>query len=577
MRLVKLSSNMKSFHTIEFKEGLNLIVGSQANPSEKDNRKTYNGVGKSLIIYLIHFCLGSNKIDAFEKSLPNWTFELTFEIENEIYVTSRNTSKQSEFFLNGVKKTITKFREEMLSKVFYLDDDSIQFLGFNSLFPRFIRRDRECYTQYDNFVNKEQEYSKLLNNSYLLGLDTSLIINKATTRKVQNNIEKLSKNIMNDDILKEYFQSNVNDADIEILDLKEEIEKLTKKIDSFEVAEDFHEIEVEVSELRFLKKELENKRTLLNNKMKNIEKSIAMPVDESIDKVLDFYEKAKIEIPNILVKQIEEAVSFHESLLVNRKNRLFKDLQKYRKELIEIENEIGNVGKHLETNLRYLKSHGALNEYDALSKKINELSRSLQKLEEYQGLMKQYKKKTTDIKGSLSEQNILTNEYLNGIADLQEKIITTFRDLSKEFYDKPGGIKIENNEGENLLRYKISAKIQDDSSDGVNEVKIFCYDMTMLMLQLNHNMKFLFHDSRLFSNMDPRQRYTLFKLVYSIVNQRDLQYIASINEDTIDSFKDLMLEGEYNSIIEDNIILTLTDDSAESKLLGIQIDMEYNK
>ncbi|WP_445322044.1 DUF2326 domain-containing protein [Paenibacillus sp. FSL M7-0420] len=92
--------------------------------------------------------------------------------------------------------------------------------------------------------------------------------------------------------------------------------------------------------------------------------------------------------------------------------------------------------------------------------------------------------------------------------------------------NKPGGIRITNNEGENTLRYNITAKIQDDSSDGVNEVKIFCFDMTLLLLQLNHNVKFIFHDSRLFSNMDSRQRYTLFKLAYRKSQEHDLQYIA---------------------------------------------------
>ena len=38
MRLIRLSSNMNSFHTVEFKDGLNLIVGKQANPNDSNKR-----------------------------------------------------------------------------------------------------------------------------------------------------------------------------------------------------------------------------------------------------------------------------------------------------------------------------------------------------------------------------------------------------------------------------------------------------------------------------------------------------------------------------------------------------------
>lgn len=279
----------------------------------------------------------------------------------------------------------------------------------------------------------------------------------------------------------------------------------------------------------------------------------------------------------MIVKKIEEVVSFQEKLLKNRNQRLTRELISNREKLKEVENEIEKKCKELNKLLKYLDTHGALDEYTSLNKKLSDLKIKLEKLKEYQEILKTYKKKLRDVQSELSEQNIQTEEYLESNQDLLEEIMNTFRNLSKSFYDKPGGIKIENNDGDNTLRYNIIAKIQDDSSDGVNEVKIFCYDMTMLLLQQNHKFEFLFHDSRLFANMDPRQRYTLFKQAFEKVNENGLQYIASINEDTLDSFKDLMELDEYKKIIDDNIILKLTDESDASKLLGVQIDMDYEK
>ena len=132
---------------------------------------------------------------------------------------------------------------------------------------------------------------------------------------------------------------------------------------------------------------------------------------------------------------------------------------------------------------------------------------------------------------------------------------------------------IKNNSGENTLRYTLEARIEDDSSDGVNEVRMFCFDFLLLICRKS-KMSFIAHDSRLFANMDPRQRETLFRIVSETCPKENFQYICSINEDALLSFQSLMSDTEYEEIVTNNIILELNDDSPESKLLGIQIDID---
>ena len=61
MYLIELSANQSTFQTVKFKNGLNFIVGGMSDKS-KNKKSTYNGVGKSLLIKILHFCLGCNKI-----------------------------------------------------------------------------------------------------------------------------------------------------------------------------------------------------------------------------------------------------------------------------------------------------------------------------------------------------------------------------------------------------------------------------------------------------------------------------------------------------------------------------------
>ncbi|MFE7373327.1 DUF2326 domain-containing protein [Bacillus cereus] len=576
MRLIRLSSNMNSFHTVEFKDGLNLIIGKQANPGDKNLDRTYNGVGKSLLIYILHFCLGSNKITPFEEKIPGWEFILEFSIDGELYTSVRNTSNQSKIFLNGEKLTLAKFRSIMLEKVFGITE-KINNLTFNTLFPRFIRRDRESYVTYDTFIKKEQEYSKVLNNSFLLGLETELVTEKQRLRTLIRQTKDLKTNIEEDPIIREHFNNN-EDTEIEILDLEDNIERLKNEISEFKIAANYQELEKEADEKHYLLKELENKRTLINNSIKHITKSLEIKPDLSEKKVINLYNQANIEVPEMIVKRMEEAINFQKNLLKNRNKRLVNEKIKNQDKLKEIEALTEEVGKGLDKVLRYLDTHGALEDYNALNKKLNDMQTKLERLNQYQEILRTYKKKLKDVQSDFSVRNNETDNYLENIQGLLEEIMAIFRELSKAFYEKkPGGIKVINNDGDNTIRFDILAKIQDDSSDGVNEVKIFCFDMTILLLRQNHKFEFIFHDSRLFGNMDPRQRYSLFKVAYDKVNREGLQYIASINEDIIFSFKDLMTEDEYNKIIEESTRLVLTDESDKSKLLGIQVDMDYNK
>lgn len=59
MKLLILRSNNVKFKTIKFKDGLNILAGLQLSSAEK---KTYNGIGKSFSLTLLHLLLGA-KLD----------------------------------------------------------------------------------------------------------------------------------------------------------------------------------------------------------------------------------------------------------------------------------------------------------------------------------------------------------------------------------------------------------------------------------------------------------------------------------------------------------------------------------
>ena len=201
-----------------------------------------------------------------------------------------------------------------------------------------------------------------------------------------------------------------------------------------------------------------------------------------------------------------------------------------------------------------------------------------EKLTEYKDLLNAYKRKIDGIKEEFVKENSETNKYLQDNEDLKKRNIEVFNSFAEQFYgNKPSGIIIENDEGENQNRFKIEATIDSDSGDGVNSVKIFCFDWTILKNQNNHCVKFIFHDSRLISEMDPRQIATMLFLADFNSKEHNFQYIITANQKELDAVKNEFNEEEYKELIEKNIIEDLTDESDSGKLLGISIDLNYEK
>ncbi|MCX2575701.1 DUF2326 domain-containing protein [Pedobacter sandarakinus] len=579
MRLIKLSANKPDFKTVKFnKTGISIILGKRHNDDYTQNKKgTYNSVGKSLIINLIHFCLGSQKNPEFESKLDTWEFFLDFEIGQETFKVARNCVNQGVVSLNEKEMTLKEYTDFLGTKVFAIPPES-KFLTFRSLIPRFIRPQKSSYITYDSYLKNEQPSGELVNNAFLLGLDISLILKKQGLKDDLDRVEEMKKSVESDPVIKSFFSSDEDDYEIDVVDLKQKIGKLEKSISEFKVAEDYYQVVKEADQLKFELKSYENRASSYKTAIGNIEKSLQYTPDIPRKKIIDLYREAEIQLPDYVKKQLADVEEFNGKLLDNRSQRLIREKNDFEKKLRDVEAIIKNLGRQKDSKLEYLNTRGALDEFTKLNEQLKDLKIRYDSIEKFRLLKQEYKNKTEELKREFSLQNTATLDYLTRKRELIEKNIILFKELTDEFYEhKRAGIDIKSNEGINKTRFEIKAKIDDDKGDGVNDVKIFCFDWTILKAQHNHNVKLLFHDSRLLSEIDSRQQATLMKVAYDNTAESDLQYVISINQTTYDSLKAEMQVDEFNDIIEDNIILELTDESDKSKLLGIQVDLDYDK
>ena len=120
-----------------------------------------------------------------------------------------------------------------------------------------------------------------------------------------------------------------------------------------------------------------------------------------------------------------------------------------------------------------------------IDKQLSALRNELNRIHEYQQILKAYRDTKLDIKASMIEQDKATDLYLEENNVYLDTLRTNFGNMQSGFIRRKRRSCYKNNSGENTLRYSLEARIEDDSSDGVNEVRMFCFDWLLLNCQVS--------------------------------------------------------------------------------------------
>lgn len=568
MRLVSLTSNMESFKEVEFhQKGVTLIVGT----STGDAKKTFNGVGKSLLVELIHYCLGASRNPVLEKHLPGWEFILTFSIGQTIHVAKRATDDASKIVLDGKKLGQRAFNLKLGELAMDLGEPSIPNLTFRSIFQHFVRRDKFGYNDPLVVRRGDKDFDIQFRAAYLLGLDPTLCNDKKDLKARLDGLKKRRSEFQADDVMKSYFGDSAGAPDVARRDLEEKSAALQAKLDSFKVAHDYTQVELDADQVRTLLQVARNRSTRLRHALSGIEQSLQLPTDVTPEEVAAAFAEADVFLPDLVVKRLEEVANFHQRLLASRRKRLVSEKTRLKKELGVAEGRIEALSAELDKAIQYLGAHGALDEFTELNRKLADLRTQAARLGELEGLERDYKTRERECRQMFLTKDAETETHLEAMSASIQSFNEEFRRMARRFYpDKAAAVSVKNHEGENQLRFDVNVHIQDDASDGIGEVKLFCFDMSLMSNTKVHGIEFLMHDSRLFANMDPRQRGEAMRLAM----ESPYQYIATVNEDQLDSMYANLTEEEALKL-EKRIKLRLTDESAATKLLGIEVDMRY--
>jgi uncharacterized protein YydD (DUF2326 family) len=141
-----------------------------------------------------------------------------------------------------------------------------------------------------------------------------------------------------------------------------------------------------------------------------------------------------------------------------------------------------------------------------------------------------------------------------------DEAIGLFAQYTKHLYGVPGKLGVDVKDS----GYNFAFSIDRMGSDGVDQMVVFCFDLTIATLRARRKAKFLtlVHDSSLFADVDPRQYGLALQLAAKVAVDEGFQYICCLNAGALPT------EHLGGLAIDQLVKLRLSDDNDAGRLLG---------
>jgi len=571
-----------SFKTVKFKEGFNVVLADRTSESsEKDSR---NGLGKTTLIKIIDFCLGSSfKTDhpLKQKELENWTFSVDFTMNGQDVTVSRNTSDYKKIFVEGDYSSWPIKPKRNLDGEFLKVSDWNIILGdlmfglsseiieqaysptFRSLISYHIRSSKGSYLTPFKQYSQQQEWDIQVNNAYLLGLNWEYASQFQMLKDKKNTLDKL-KRAAKQGLLSGYI-GTLGELEAEKIGIVEKVDEYKTALATFKVHPQYSDIEKEANLLTKNIHKIVNKRFTNKQLLTAYEESISEEKDVSTKKVENVYQEAGLFFPDRLKVKLNDLVVFHEQVIANRKSYLETEIKKLKREIASQDEKVSLLSKKRAELLEILQKHGALEEYNKLQTKLTSLEQKLNEINDRIKNLKTFEKGLSDYKIKKEELRQKTRRDFDERKESVNKALSIFNKNSEYLYSEPGLLSIDITD----MGYKYNVEIRRAGSHGIGNMKIFCYDLLINQLESKRSNKpsFLIHDSTIFDGVDERQVARALELAQKESENNGFQYICTINSDMIPlkDFKD-----NFEKIFNDSIRIRFTDATEDGGLLGIR-------
>ena len=575
-----IRSNMPSFKAVEFTTGFNVILAERTKESTRGDSR--NGLGKTTLFDIVHFCLGAGtrpNRGLLVAPLKGWTFTLDLQIEDRSLAVTRSTDGPNRVQLQGDVDDLTDVGEHQLDGLAVRIADWNTFLGeklfglsqeeptpkyqptFRSLFSYFVRRDRDAFSSPFNHHRNQKEWDKQVNNAFLLDLawqHASELQELKDNGNTLNGLRRAAREGLIQGLI-----GNLGNLEAERTRLNSEIRQQSGTLQSFRVHPQYAEIEQEVNELTSRIQQMSNANITDSRLVDLYRSSLEDDQDPDTDALLEVYQDVGVTMPEMVRRRLEEVQDFHRQIVANRRAYLQSEIQRVESGRSQRTLELQAAIEKRAQSLQVLQTHGALQEFTALQELHLDLVARRNDVNNRISNLQRFEQGRSEVRVSRELLLQTARRDFEERREARATAINIFNSNSQALYSAPGDLVV--NIADTGFRFDV--EIMRSGSQGINNMKIFCYDLMLAQLWAakQPSPRLLMHDSTIFDGVDERQIAQSLELAHQEAENNGFQYVCALNSDTLPSD-----EFSHAFDLESFVRLRLTDESEEGGLLGIR-------
>lgn len=542
-------SQKKRLPSVSFEHGLNFIVGEKSESLQnKTEQKKMNGVGKSLLIESINYCLFKKADESRVTKIPDisldpsiyFCLDLEIELHDRIkkVQVKRNRQKHDPIIIivDGQEKSFEKEEDakQYFSHLFF-GKNAAQHPSLRSLLTILIRDEESLYKDLlkPNQKSNLQPFEDLLKpHLYLFGVDLTIVERIKNVSSQYKLIDKILRSLRADfkkvGIAEEEVASYIND-------LKDKVEKLNLAIEALHPSEAVSQRKAELSDLQV---KLEKAASAKASKEYLIKKIKSLPHPEAINtkQIRIVYNHFKSNLGDLVEKSLEDVLDFKRQIDDFQNALTSEKLHELTQEIQQIDNQIASIDDAMAKLYEKTEARQQIDSLKEAVKQEREKHAELDKLSTvYETLLQKEneKKVLKKTKASLIEQ-------LGAILIEIGNTIASFEDDLKKMHDFIAGNKhcqFQLNISESLATFiEFVYRIRLDGSSGIDRIKTFIYDVLLMTNKFTstRHPRFLIHDN-IFASTGRDDMVKALNYLHSLSKTHRFQYIVTINKDEFDS------------------------------------------
>ncbi len=530
----------KELRKVDFNEdGLSIIYGDVEKPNNEN--ETSNSIGKTVLLRIINVILGGNNSgqDTIH-GLKNYKIKACVKYKGKEYNVELEIGNSKNYTINGQKMNLTKYKE------FFCIDRS-------SFSKQIMLEKRKGLISTVSTNATKDDYTVVLNLLYL--------------NKIQDIFRKIKKNQDEIEIIgkfKNNFKEDISTLEKEEFNLEmkkkqvdDELNELNKKIQNIKISDNIEEIVQDRADLDQKVKNIAEKIKLNDISISKYKETLedSEKNDISLKEVEAIYEKAQIQIPDMIKRKLVEVEDFYKGLIEDKKDiyqTQIKNLKNsndtMQKEISELKIKLDNLSEIVSENDLFREAikiyNKKTNEKMEIDSKISEIKGKLTQISNTQNLKSDIDVLYTQLFKEHEDATTIINKYKEFVYNVVNRI------YGEEKRNPYLSINISNSARKyKTMPVKIDLSIDGDDGEGISAVKFLLFDL--LIFNYNNDIEFLIEDSSCFEGIDRRQIKNILIEMEKISNDKKKQLIVTLNKYLISNVDDL----------EEKIVLKLNENN----------------